>query len=170
MSDGWAGDEKTLEEISSRLAIQDLLAAYTDSMNRRRWSELAALFLEEARIELTTLQSRPLELVGPTALARFIGEVTERFDFFQFVVLNSRLELRRGEDAARGRLFICEHRFEKAAGRWTQVFGVYHDRYRRIDGRWWFEHRSFAPLASVANEGRVVEFPSRLDPFLSGDA
>ena len=75
------------------------------------------------------------------AFGRFLDDVTKRFDFFQFVLLNARLELEPGGDAARGRLFICEYRWEKAAGRWTQVFGVYRDRYRRIDGRWWFDTR-----------------------------
>ena len=54
------------------------------------------------------------------------------------------------EHAARGRLFVCEYRWEKAAARWTQVFGVYCDRYRRIDGRWWFDHRWYATLARTA--------------------
>lgn len=162
-------DERSIEETVSRAAIQDLLGAYADSVNRRKWGELSELFLVDAKIELTTLQERPLELTGPAALGRFIGEVTERFDFFQFVLLNSRLELRLADESALGRHFICEYRWEKAAGRWTQVFGVYRDRYRRIDGRWWFEHRLFAPLVSAGSDGLVVGFPGRMEPFLASD-
>lgn len=164
------GDEQALEETVSRVAIQDLLGAYADSVNRRKWGELSALFLADAKIELTTLQERPIELTGPVALGRFIGEVTERFDFFQFVLLNSRLELRLEADSALGRHFICEYRWEKAAGKWTQVFGVYRDRYRRIDARWWFEHRAFDPLVSAGSDGLVVGFPGRMEPFLASDA
>lgn len=164
-----ASDPTTGDETSSQLALQGLLAAYTDVVNRRRWNELESLFLPEAKIELGTLQRTPLELVGPVALGRFIHEVTQRFDFFQFVVLNARLELALAEHAARGRLFVCEYRWEKAAARWTQVFGVYCDRYRRIDGRWWFEQRVFDPLVSAGSDGAVVDFQKGLAAFLSSD-
>ena len=163
-------DEKTIEEAVSQLAIQRLLSAYADSVNRRQWGELSELFLDDAKIELTTLQRRPLELTGPVALGRFIAEVTLRFDFFQFVFLNSRLEIGLEKDSARGRHFICEYRWEKTAGKWTQVFGVYRDRYRRIDGRWWFEHRAFDPLVSRGSDDRVVGFPMQFEAFLSSDA
>ena len=163
-------DEKTIEETVSQLAIQRLLTAYADSVNRRKWGELSELFLDDAKIELTTLQRRPLELTGPVALGRFIAEVIERFDFFQFVFLNSRLEVGLERESARGRHFICEYRWEKTAGKWTQVFGVYRDHYRRIDGRWWFEHRAFDPLVSTGSDNLVVEFPARFEAFLSSDA
>lgn len=158
-----------IEETVSQLAIQRLLGAYADTVNCRRWGELSALFLAEAKIELATLQRRPLELTGPAALGRFIAEVTERFDFFQFVLLNARIELRLEDDSARGRLFVCEYRWEKAAGKWAQVFGVYRDRYRRIDGRWWFEQRAFDPLVSAGGDGVVVDFQTGFAAFLASD-
>lgn len=161
--------DEAIEETVCRVAIQALQGAYADSINRRSFRELSALFLPDARIELTTLRQQPLVLTGPEALGRFIGEFAERLDFFQFVVLNSRLELRLDEEAALGRHFICEYRWEQAANRFTQVFGVYRDRYRRIDGRWWFEHRAFDPLVSAGSDDRVVGFPTRFQPFLSSD-
>lgn len=160
---------KSLEEMTSQLAIQRLLAAYTDVVNRRQWSELSSLFLADAKIELRTLQRQPLELTGPAALGRFIGEVVARFDFFQFVLLNARLELQPGEDSALGRLFVCEYRWEKSAAKWTQVFGVYCDRYLRIDGRWWFAQRSFDPLVAAGGDGAVVDHQTPMAPFLAGD-
>lgn len=164
-----ASESKSSDEIGSELAIRALLAAYTDVVNRRQWTELESLFLPEAKIELGTLQRTPLELVGPVALGRFIGEVTARFDFFQFVVSNVRLELRLAEGAALGRLFVCEYRWEKVAARWTQVFGVYCDRYRRVDGRWWFAQRVFEPLVSAGSDGDVVDFQKGFAKFLVSD-
>lgn len=161
-----------VEETVSRVAIQALQGDYADSINRRSWRELSALFLPDARIELTTLRQQPLVLTGPEALGRFIADFVERLDFFQFVVLSSRLELRLDEDAALGRHFISEYRWEKPEGRFTRVFGVYRDRYRRIDGRWWFAERVFAPLLSTLSseiDDRVVGFPVSLEPFLSSD-
>ncbi|MBK7949529.1 MAG: nuclear transport factor 2 family protein [Deltaproteobacteria bacterium] len=158
-----------VEETVCRVAIQALLGAYADDINRRSFGGLSALFLPDARIELTTLKQQPLVLTGPEALGRFIAEFVERLDFFQFVLLNSRLELRLDADAALGRHFICEYRWEKAGKPFTRVFGVYRDRYRRIDGRWWFAERVFDPLLSAGSDDHVVGFPTRFEPFLSSD-
>jgi hypothetical protein len=160
-------DEKTLEETVSYVAIQRLLAAYADAVNRRAWGEFSTLFLEDARIDVTPSQRKALQLEGPEALGRFIGDAIEGFEFFQFVFLNSRIELRLDEGAARGRNFMCELRQERASGRWTQVFGVYHDHYRRIDGRWWFEHRAFDPLVATGRDNLVFDFPERFASLLS---
>ena len=160
-------DEKTIEETASHIAIQRLLAAYADAVNRRAWGELSELFLADATIEVTPLQRPPLEVTGPEAIGRFIDEAIARFDFLEFVLQNSRLEIRLGENSAKGRNYICEYRREKMSAKWTQVFGVYHDRYRRIDGRWWFEHRIFNPLASTGSDNVVFEVPARLAVLLS---
>lgn len=159
--------EKAIEELASHLAIQRLLSAYADIANRRAWGELSELFLDDAKIDLTPLRPPPLELTGPESLGRFIAKAIERFDFFQFVLLNSRLEIRQGEEWARGRNYICEYRREKESAKWTQVFGVYHDRYRRIEGRWWFEHRTFNPLAATGSDNLVFDIPASLEVLLS---
>ena len=156
-------DEKTIEETASYIAIQRLLAGYADAVNRRAWSEFSELFLEDAKIDITPSKPPPLELVGPEALGRFIDGAIERFEFFQFVFLNSRLSIRLDEETARGRNFMCEYRQDKSSGLWTQVFGVYHDRYRRIEGRWWFEQRTFNALASQGGDNRVFGFPAQFE-------
>ncbi len=153
-------DEKTIAEMASYIAIQRLLATYADAVNRRAWSEFSELFLDEPPIDITPSAQEPLQLAGPDALGRFIADAIERFEFFQFVFLNSRLEIRLGEDAASGRNFMCELRQDRSSGRWTRVFGVYHDRYRRIEGRWWFEHRTFHALAATGRDNAVFDFPA----------
>ena len=160
-------DEKTDQQTAAYIAIQRLLAAYADAMNRRAWGELSELFLADAKIDLIPLQRPALELAGPEVLGRFIAEAIERFEFFQFVLLNSRLEIPLDGDSALGRNFICEYRKEKTSKKWAQVFGVYHDRYRRIDGRWWFEYRAFSPLASTGSDDLVFDFPAQFDALLS---
>lgn len=159
--------EATRDETTSHLAIQRLLAAYTDVVNRRAWAELSTLFLDGARIELTPLNRPPIVVTGAEALGRFIDGAIARFDFFEFVLLNSRIELQPGEPSARGRNFICEYRRERESGNWTQVFGVYHDRYRCIDGTWSFEQRSFDPLASAGADNVVYPVHERLGGLLA---
>jgi hypothetical protein len=161
-------DDNTIEETVSYIAIQRLLGAYADVVNRRAWAELEELFLDDAKIDVKPSTRAPLELTGPVELGRFIGDAIERFEFFQFVFLNSRLEIRLDEDRATGRNFMCELRQEKSSGRWSRVFGVYHDRFRRIEGRWWFEHRSFNALAATGPDNLVFDFPSGFEAHFSG--
>lgn len=152
-------DEKTIEETTSYVAIQRLLAAYADAVNRRAWGDFNELFTADAHIEIVPSAREPLQVTGPESLGTFIGSAIEGFEFFQFVILNSRIEFQLDEDVARGRNFMCELRQDRASGKWTQVFGVYHDRFRRIDGRWWFTHRNFNALAAKGRDHAIFEFP-----------
>ena len=81
-------------------------------------------------------------------------------------MLNAHIELRHGgePDAAAGRMFMCELRHEIAGGFETRAYGLYQDRYRRRDGRWWFEDRMYN---SIARTGRALDvFP--LPPGVTG--
>ncbi len=160
-------DELSSETTASHSAVQRLLAAYSDTVNRRAWAELSTLFLADARIELTPLQRPPIVVIGPDALGRFIEGAIARFDFFEFVLLNSRVEIGQAGHSARGRNFICEYRRARETGSWTQVFGVYHDLYRRVEGRWLFEQRSFDPLASAGGDNVVFPIPARLEALFA---
>ena len=154
-------DERELEETVACIAIQRLLAAYADAVNRRAWSEFTDLFQDDAVVEITPSKSQALVVEGPGALGDFIGEAIEGFEFFQLVFLNSHFEIQAPEGTATGRNFMVEMRQDRASGRWTRVFGVYHDRYRRVDARWRFEHRAFHALAATAGrDNHVFEFPS----------
>ena len=46
------------------------------------------------------------------------------------------------------RVFMCELRQERDSGRFTQAFGVYHDDYRRVDGRGGSPRRRYQSLAA----------------------
>ena len=45
----------TLQEISDRLEIQDLLARYSNAIDTMQWDELDALFTEDAEIDYTSM-------------------------------------------------------------------------------------------------------------------
>ena len=140
------------------VAICRLQGAYADTVTRRAWAELHEQFLPDAPVRVDTVTNPVIELVGPAQVGDFIGAAVERFEFFEFTILNTHVELRAGgdPDAARARLYICELRQDAATGHRTNVYGVYRDDYRRAEGRWWFARRSYQ---SLARNGRDEVFP-----------
>ena len=154
-------DDSALEETVAYVAIRRLLSAYADAVNRRAWDEFPDLFLDDAKIAITTSKGQTLEVEGASKLAQFIAQAIDGFEFFQLIFLNSHLEIQASEGSAIGRNFMVEMRQDRASGRWTRVFGVYHDRYQQVDGRWQFEHRAFNALAATAvRDNHVFDFPA----------
>jgi hypothetical protein len=153
-----------LQETIDYVAITRLQAAYADVVNRRTWPELDQLFLPGALIHIDTVTNPVIEVCGPAELGTFVGRSIERFEFFEFVILNTcvEIDIYGDEDRARGRVFMCELRQEAANGHSSQAFGVYHDQYERVDGRWWFARRDYQSLAR-SGRGEVFAFPA--DPF-----
>jgi hypothetical protein len=148
------------QETIDYVAITRLQAAYGDTVNRRAWDEFTDLFLPTATIRVDTVTNPTVDVTGPDALGAFIGGAVERFEFFEFVVLNAHVEIGLGDDPdiARARVFMCELRQEQSNGHWSNAFGVYHDHYARIDGRWWFARRRYQSLARTGR-GEVFPFP-----------
>jgi hypothetical protein len=161
-------DSKADQTTIDYVAIRRLQDAYADVVTRRAWPELDELFLPDAVVEVDTRTNEPLRFEGPGALGSFIGGAIERFDFFEFVILNARVAIAPDGDAdsAAARVYMCELRTDRESGQWINAFGVYHDRYRRRDGRWWFEHRQYHSLGRDAEDGtgrvEAFEFPHHL--------
>lgn len=152
--------DSALEDTVDYVAITRLQAAYADVVTRRAWRELHELFLPDAAVVVDTVTNPVVELAGPQQVGDFIGAAIERFEFFEFVPLNTAIELRVDGDAdcARGRLYMCELRQDAATGLASQAFGVYHDEYRRRDRRWWFERRDYQSLTRTGRN-EVFRFP-----------
>jgi hypothetical protein len=143
------------------VGITRLQSAYADVVSRRVWPELGPLFLPDAPVHVDTVTADVIELVGPAALGEFIGTSIEVFEHFQFVVLNTVVRVD-GPDRAQGRLWMVELRQERGSGTWSNAFGVYHDDYRLVDGRWRFAERHYQSLAR-----RLGDQPALLFPFPS---
>jgi len=159
-------DEAAVAETVDYLAIRRLQDAYADVVTRNAWAELGDLFLGDAVIEVDIRRGAPLVFTGPTELGAFIADAIAKFGFFEFVILNAVIDVGAdGTDAATARMYMCELRTDRATGEWVSSYGVYHDRYARRDGRWWFEHRRYHSLARTDPEGRseVFDFPHGLD-------
>jgi hypothetical protein len=169
------------QETDDYVAICRLQAAYADVVTRRAWPELAELFLPDALVEVDTRGDDVLRFTGPGELGSFISTALERFEFFEFVILNTRLELAVGGDALRadGRMYMCELRSDVGTGRSNNAFGVYHDRYQLHDDRWWFAHRRYHSLGRTGEtrdldtfelkEAEVNAKTSRLPVALDGE-
>ena len=153
-------DPAELQDTIDYVAITRLQNAYADVVTRRAWAEFHDMFLADAPVRVDTVTNAVIALTGPQEIGDFIGAAVERFEFFEFVPLSTRVELRMGGDADRAaaRLYICELRQDAASGHSTQAFGVYQDEYRRVDGKWWFAQRNYQSLAR-SGRGEVFAFP-----------
>lgn len=143
--------------------IRRLQDDYADIVSRRQWSELAEVLTADAVLDLD-LRDSSMRLEGPPAIADFIATAVAQFEFFQFGILGTRVQLRLGDDpdAAAARMYMTEIR-QTSDGHWSQIYGVYHDRLARIDGRWWFAHRRYHSLARNNMPATVFDFPHHLN-------
>jgi hypothetical protein len=140
------------------VAITRLQAAYADVVTRRAWPELDALFAPDASIRVDTITRPVIELVGAPALGEFISTAIARFEFFEFVVLNTVVDVN-SDSTAGGRVYMVEIRQERESGEWSNAFGVYRDRYVEYDGRWRFSERRYQSLARRIGAGPASVFP-----------
>lgn len=146
------------EDALSYLAITRLQSAYADVITRRAWAELEPLFLPDCPIHVDTVSRPVIELAGHEALGEFVADAIERFEFFEFVILSTVVDVGVDETAS-GRLYMVELRQDRESGEWTNAYGVYHDDYALVDGRWRFAERSYQSLARTAPGTRAEVFP-----------
>jgi hypothetical protein len=148
------------QEILDYVSICRLQAAYADAVTRRAWSDLDELFLSDAPVQVDTVTSAPIDVIGAAGIGNFISAAIERFEFFELVILNVHVVDADAPSstprALRSRSFTCELRQERANGHWTNAFGVYHDDLRCVDGRWRYARRRYQ---SLARTGRSEIFP-----------
>ncbi|HVT64589.1 MAG TPA: nuclear transport factor 2 family protein [Mycobacteriales bacterium] len=142
------------------IELQRLQSAYADVVSRRAWPELERLFLPDVTVEVDTVSSPAKTFTGTAEFIAFVSAACERFDHFQFVILNSVLEVT-GE-AAIGRIFMCEIRHETAIEDWNTAYGLYSDRYRKVDGTWWFAERHYRSIARTGPQAGIFGLPAGL--------
>jgi hypothetical protein len=144
--------------------LQQLQSAYADVVSRRAWSELERLFVPDITIEVDTVSSPVRSFTGPADFIAFVSAACERFDHFQFVILNSVLNVA-GDSAngdATGRTFMCEIRHHTQEQEWSTAYGLYSDRYRKINGTWWFAERRYRSLARTGPNAGIFGVPPDL--------
>lgn len=152
-----------LAEALEHQAVTRLQCAYGDVVSRRAWSELSELFRPDTVVSVDTRRGEPIVVTGGPAVGEFIDRSIERFEHFEFAVLNHVATLDDDLLGASGRVYIWEIRQERESGRWTNAFGVYQDRYVRNGDRWWYASRRYNSLARNAPDLAVFPFPDLLD-------
>jgi hypothetical protein len=150
------------QETIDYIAVSRLHHAYADIATRRAWDELDEIFVPEIPISIDLRDRDPYEFASRDAFKEFVSAAVDRFEFFEFVILNSRVYLEHAgdPDAAVARMYMSELRQDHAERRWTAVYGVYHDTFRRIEGQWWFVARNYSSLARPAQDIVAFDFPS----------
>ncbi len=53
----------------------------------------------------------------------------------------------------------CDGTGTEAEGEWSTAYGLYSDRYRRLERGWMFADRSYRSLARTGAGGVVLPFP-----------
>jgi len=151
-----------LRETIDWVAIRRLHARYADAVNRRAWSEFGELFLPDCLVRVEMPRQEPVDALGPAALGTFIERAVQRFDYFQFVVLEARIEFPRDapDDEALGRIYMVELRQDAKTGQETKAFGLYQDRYRRAPDGWRFAARRFQPTSWSGRDLSTLPLPS----------
>ena len=144
-------------EAVTYLGITRLQAAYAEVVTRRAWDALVELFVPDAPVHVDTVTNPVQEFLGPRQLGEFIAGAIERFEFFEFVVLNTVVDIT-SPDAATARLYMVELRQDAATGDWSNAFGLYRDRYKKVDDRWRFAERHYRSMARTGGE-RYEVFP-----------
>lgn len=152
-----------LAEAAAYVALQRLQNRYADVVTRRAWDELADFVRADCPV-VVDVRHTQFEMTGPRELGDFIGRQIERFEMFQFVVLNTVMRIDTHAGTAAARLYMHEIRQNRSDGRRTDAYGVYHDRLERSDdGRWWFAKRHYRSFARTA-EPRVAADCDVFDP------
>ncbi|GJM39272.1 MAG: hypothetical protein DHS20C19_26390 [Acidimicrobiales bacterium] len=154
-------DDEAPAEAAAYTAVRRTQDRYADIVTRRAWPELDGIMRADCVVTVD-LVDRAIDFRGPQAIGDFIAGQLEQFDFFEFVILNTVIEIDARAGRAGARMYMQEARQEIATGRRTDTYGVYHDRFERDeDGRWWFarrHYRSYARTNPAEDEADMVVF------------
>ena len=153
-----------LAETVAHSRLQRLQNRYADIVTRRAWPELHEIMRADCVITVNLVDDE-IHFHGPQEIGDFIGGQLEQFDFFEFVILNTVMEIDTDHGTAAARMYMQEARQSISDGRRTDTFGVYHDRFDRDpDGRWWFARRRYQSYART-NGGDRAEGTADLTVF-----
>ena len=146
-------DAERMAETVEYVALRRLQNRYADIVTRRAWAELHDIMRPDCSLSLD-LGDDTKRFDGPGAIGDFIGAQLEQFEFFEFVILNTVIEIDMAAATAGARMYMQELRQNVSDGRRTNAFGVYHDHFERDgDGRWWITRRRYGSFSRTVAPG-----------------
>lgn len=144
-----------IHEATAYLQLRRLQNRYADIVTRRAWSELHEIMRADCRVTVDLIDHQ-IHFDGPAEIGGFIGDQLEQFDFFEFVILNTVMDIDADAGTAAARMYMQEARQNISDGKRSDTFGVYHDRFERDeDGTWWFARRRYQSYARTNGGARA---------------
>ncbi|WP_040796343.1 nuclear transport factor 2 family protein [Nocardia higoensis] len=142
----------SLQEISDRMEIEDLMVRYAHAIDTHRWDLLDELFTADAHIDYTAMGGPAGDLA---ATKEFLSVTLPHFPAFQHLISNSSITV--DGDTATGRT-MCQNPMMIAGPDGTQQLMLcglwYLDTFARVDGTWRIrtrtEEKSYMFLAAQA--------------------
>jgi ketosteroid isomerase-like protein len=128
----------SIQEISDRLEIQDLLASYSHAIDSMDWDTLDQVFTEDAWIDYTAMGGPKGNL---QETKKFLAEIMPSFPGFQHMVATSKVAI--DGDTATVRT-ICHNPMTVSTpgGNRTVFCGLwYNDRFVRTSAGWRIQER-----------------------------
>ncbi|MGW1680882.1 nuclear transport factor 2 family protein [Saccharopolyspora sp. NPDC002376] len=120
----------SLQEISDRMEIQDLMVRYCHAVDTRQWDLLDEVFTEDALIDYTTMGGARGNLVQ---IKEFLASVMPGFSAFQHLIANSSIAV--DSDTATGRT-MCHNPLVLPDDGVLHCGFWYIDTFVRVDGAW----------------------------------
>ncbi|NKY53079.1 nuclear transport factor 2 family protein [Nocardia vermiculata] len=141
----------TLQEISDRFEIEDLMVRYSHAVDTQQWELLDEVFTADARIDYSAMGGA---CGGLTEIKQFLASVMPNFLAFQHAISNSSITV--DGETATGRT-MCQNPMLVGAADGEQnlmLCGLWYlDTFRRVDGRWRIaervEEKSYMFLAAA---------------------
>lgn len=126
------------QEISDRLEIQDLVAAFADAVNRRNPRLVSA----RCHPDVTFTVPGWADLQGVEPMVQFLSQILGHWEVILHSITSGHVSV--DGDAATGGWYITE--YGRRDGDEVYLAGLYRDDYVRMDGRWLFKGRSFQSM------------------------
>ncbi|RDI54593.1 nuclear transport factor 2 family protein [Nocardia mexicana] len=124
----------SLQEISDRLEIEDLMVRYSHAVDTQRWDALDEIFTPDAFIDYTTMGGPK---GGLPEIKQFLAQVMPNFLAFQHLISNSSITV--DGDTATGRT-MCHNPMltpDGDGGQRLMLCGLWYlDTFARVDGSW----------------------------------
>lgn len=124
---------KSLQELSDRLEINDLITDYSYAIDTRSWDDLDDLFTADAHIDYTAVGGESGDL--PT-IKTWLAKTLEMFSGFQHLVATSKVEIT-GDTASARTLCHNPMIMDNKGGQTVMFVGIwYHDTFVRTEDGW----------------------------------